>query len=96
MTWLSIGNRIPAIAATRELLPATAIATLLARIDPREVCTPVTRPSAMEKPVTSQFWTISTPRSLAPRAYPMPPRRAGRCRRAAEGLLEWETGHYRN
>ena len=86
MTWLSIGNRIPAMAATRELLPATAIATFLARIDPREVCTPVTRPSAMEKPVTSQFWTISTPRSLAPRAYPhatascrtVPPRRCNR------------------
>ena len=41
---------------------------VLARIDPRDVCTPVTRPSVMAKPVTSQFWTISTPRSLAPRA----------------------------
>ena len=64
----SIGSRRPAMAATRELLPATAIATFLAAILPRVVSTPATRPSAIEMPVTSQFCTMSTPRWSAARA----------------------------
>ena len=67
-TWLSIGRRIPAIAATWLDRPATMIATFLARSAPREVCTPFTTPPSMSIPVTSQFWIRSTPRSLAPRA----------------------------
>ena len=46
-TWLSIGSRNPAMAATRELLPATAMPTLLAPIGPRVVSTPLTRPSSI-------------------------------------------------
>ena len=63
-----------AVAAVRELAvplgaaTATTIATFLARIAPRVVCTPVTRPFWMSIPVTSQFWIRSTPRRSAPRA----------------------------
>ena len=60
--WLSIGRRIPAIAATWEDRPATTMPTFFARIGPRVVWTPVTRPSSMSIPVTSQFWIRSTPR----------------------------------
>src|ERR1700758_4730131 len=56
--------------ASRELLPATASATLSARIDPRVVSTQKTRPPETPMPVTSQFWTISTPRASAALAYP--------------------------
>jgi hypothetical protein len=82
------------MAATRELLPATAIATLLARIDPREVCTPVTGVGDGSGDF-AVLHNIDAP-PLAPRAYPMPPRRAGPCRRdAATGRLGGNR-HYRN
>ena len=68
ITWLSIGRRNPAIAATREELPATASPTFPARIVPRVVSTPATRPLRMTRPVTSQFWMMSTPRRSAARA----------------------------
>ena len=67
-TWLSMGSRIPAMAATWEERPATTMATRLARIAPRVVCTPLTRPFSTSIPVTSQSWTRSTPRWSAPRA----------------------------
>ncbi len=41
-TWLSIGSLRPAIDATRDELPATAMPTLPAPIVPRVVSTPVT------------------------------------------------------
>jgi hypothetical protein len=66
--WLSMGSRIPAMAATCPDRPATTIATFFARIAPRVVCTPVTRPFSMSIPVTSQFWIRSTPRWSAARA----------------------------
>ena len=59
---LSIGRRMPAIAATCPDRPATTMPTFLARIAPRVVCTPLTTPFSMSMPVTSQFWMISTPR----------------------------------
>jgi hypothetical protein len=42
--------------------------TLPARIGPRVVSTPTTRPRSIETPVTSQFWMRSTPRRSAARA----------------------------
>jgi hypothetical protein len=66
--WLSIGRRMPAIAATWPDRPATTIPTFFARIAPRVVCTPRTLPFSMSIPVTSQFWIRSTPRRSAPRA----------------------------
>ena len=48
-TWLSIGRRSPAIAATREELPATATPTLPAPIGPRVVSTPATLPPVAEE-----------------------------------------------
>ncbi|MNL66712.1 hypothetical protein D3C87_1912210 [compost metagenome] len=56
------------MAATRDELPATAMAIFLARIGPREVSTPTARPPDMVMPVTSQFWIMSTPRLSAARA----------------------------
>jgi hypothetical protein len=35
---------------------------------PAVVSTPRTLPSSMRKPVTAQFWMMSTPRRSAPRA----------------------------
>ena len=68
-TWLSIGRRSPASAATRELLPATATPTFPARIAPRVVSTPVIAPDpSRKKPVSSQFWMMSTPSAEAARA----------------------------
>ena len=48
---LSIGSFIPAIAATWLERPATAMPILFARMAPRLVCTPVTRPFSMSIPV---------------------------------------------
>ena len=56
------------VCETRELLPATEMATFLAEIGPRVVSTPVTRPPTWRMPVTSQFCTTSTPNRSAPRA----------------------------
>src|SRR5215213_6330645 len=67
-TWLSIGSLKPASAPTRDVLPATARPIFFALMLPRVVSMPVTRPSVMSKPVTSQFSMISTPRIAAPRA----------------------------
>jgi hypothetical protein len=63
-----IGSRIPAIAASTDVWPAAASATLRARIVPRDVRTPVTAPPETSIPVTSQSWMMSTPRASAPRA----------------------------
>ena len=63
-----IGSRNPAMAATRELEPATAWSTRPHAMRPRVVSTPVTRPRAMRIPVTSVPWWISTPRRAAPLA----------------------------
>src|SRR5216684_2711347 len=80
--------------ASRELLPATASATLSARIDPRVVSTPETRPPETPMPVTSQFWTISTPRASAALAYP----HTAACFNAAAArrVVEIEIGHQRS
>jgi len=45
-------------------------AILRAPMKPFVVSTPCTRPATMRKPVTSQFWMMSTPRSSAARAKP--------------------------
>ena len=79
----SIGRRTPAIAATRELLPATAIPIFFVAMKPREVSMPATRPASRRIPVTSHFWMMSTPQESAARANPqataswrtLPPRR---------------------
>jgi heterotetrameric sarcosine oxidase beta subunit len=62
------GSRKPAMAATREELPAQASATFLAAMKPFSVSTPRTRPPSMRKPVAAQFWMRSTPRESAARA----------------------------
>jgi hypothetical protein len=67
-TWLSIGRVMPAIAATCEECPATAMPTLPAAMAPRDVSTWVMRPPARRNPVTSQFWMMSTPSRSAARA----------------------------
>ena len=59
------GSRSPAIAASTEVWPAAASATFSARIGPREVCTPVTRPPSTSIPVTAQSWMMSTPSASA-------------------------------
>ena len=73
-----------AIAATWEDRPATTMPTFLARIAPREVCTPVTLPFSISMPVTSQFWIRSTPRRSAPRAKPQA---TASCRAVATALV---------
>ena len=67
-TWLSIGRRMSTMPASSDDEPATDSATFPARMKPRLVSTPVTRPFSRRMPVTAQFWTMSTPRSLAARA----------------------------
>ena len=54
-TWLSMGRRNPAMRATFEVLPATAMPILRALMSPREVRTPAIRPPSRMNPVTSQF-----------------------------------------
>ena len=56
------------MAATREVLPATASPIFFAPMKPRMVSTPVARPASVRMPVTSQFWMRSTPRASAARA----------------------------
>ena len=82
-TWLEIGSWNPAMAHRTLEWPATAMATFFAPMAPRVVSTPVTRPFSTLRPVTSQFWMMSTPRASAARAKPQatascratPPRR---------------------
>ncbi len=63
-----IGNFSPAIFARWEEYPATFMTTLSARMLPRGVRTPWMRPLERSNAVTSQFWMMSTPRSVAARA----------------------------
>jgi hypothetical protein len=62
------GNRALPEAST-DVWPAAASATVFARIVPRAVSTPATRPPSLRtNPVTSQCSTMSTPWRSAPRA----------------------------
>jgi hypothetical protein len=56
------------MSASTPELPATMMASLAQVIAPREVWTPVTRPSSRSIPVTSHCWMMSTPMSEAARA----------------------------
>ena len=69
--WDWSGSRRPTIDASTEVCPAAASATAPARIVPREVSTPSTRPaSPRTNPVTSQCSMRSTPSRSAAEAYP--------------------------
>ncbi len=61
--------RTPAIAITTLVWPAATTPTFRAAIGPRVVSTAFTAPDGPRlMPVTSQFWMMSTPSALAPRA----------------------------
>ncbi len=65
---LSIGRRMPAMAASTLEWPAATTASFLQRIVPRLVVTASTLPAWVWMPTTSQFWMMSTPLASAARA----------------------------
>ena len=59
-----------AVGSPTPLCPATTTPTVSASIRPFAVSTPLTLPPSIRKPVTSQFWMMSTPRASAAREPP--------------------------